>query len=307
VANTVYIRVDNLATVLLTYDVIKVYRSLTEDGVFSEVTTLGTRPILNAQDNLYTYIDNTGVATDFYKTAFFHETSLVESAQSAASQAMPLAQLAENMQVVITVSEDIEDIDGNPLGEDQEFYFTTTYNPMYSAIRRIRLDIGSFLKNTPDDTINLAIFEASIEADHLTFDKNAAAMSNLYLHARRQYVTCKAEQILLNNLINGAGGMLKSKRLADFSVEYSDGAIKNILAKVEDCIARWEPELMTGGHAVQTPRGVVKGEMDIDRPNVGRGWDTPDGYPVGNARVLYRGSRRWRTGYIPKGRTWDDE
>lgn len=306
-ANTVYIRVDNLATVLLTYDVIKVYRSLTEDGVFSEVTTLGTRPILNAQDNLYTYIDNTGVATDFYKTAFFHETSLVESAQSAASQAMPLAQLAENMQVVITVSEDIEDIDGNPLGEDQEFYFTTTYNPMYSAIRRIRLDIGSFLKNTPDDTINLAIFEASIEADHLTFDKNAAAMSNLYLHARRQYVTCKAEQILLNNLINGAGGMLKSKRLADFSVEYSDGAIKNILAKVEDCIARWEPELMTGGHAVQTPRGVVKGEMDIDRPNVGRGWDTPDGYPVGNARVLYRGSRRWRTGYIPKGRTWDDE
>lgn len=306
-ANTVYIRVDNLATVLLTYDVIKVYRCLTEDGVFSEVTTLGTRPILNPQDNLYTYIDNTGAATDFYKTSFFNETSLVESAQSAASQAMPLAQLAENMQVVITVSEDIEDIDGNPLGEDQEFYFTTTYNPMYSAIRRVRLDIGSFLKDTPDDTINLAIFEASIEADHLTFDKNAAAMSNLYLHARRQYVTCKAEQILLNNLINGAGGMLKAKRLADFSVEYNDGAIKNILAKVEDCIARWEPELMTGGHAVQTPRGVVKGELDIDRPNVGRGWDTPDGYPVGNSRVLYRGSRRWKTGYIPKGRTWGDE
>lgn len=306
-ANTLYIKVDNLAEVLLTYDRIKVYRSATETGTFTEITTVSDRPVLNSQDNLYSYVDTTGVSTDFYKTSFFHSVSLVESPLSSAAQAMPLDQLAENMQVVIQVSGDIEDIDGNPLGESQELFFTTTYNPLYSAIRRIRLDIGSFLKDIPDDTINLAIFEASIEADYLTFDKSAAALSNLYLHARRQWVTCKAEQILLNNLINGAGGLLKSKRLADFSVEYGIDAIKNILKKVEECLARWEPELMTGGHAVQTPRGVVKGELDIDRPNIGRMWDTPDGNPVGNAKVIYRGSRRWLTGYIPKSRSWDDE
>lgn len=308
-ANTVFIKVDNLKTVLLTFNRIKVYRSATETGIFTEITTSSDRPVLNTQDNLYSYIDNTGVVTDFYKTSFFNSVNLIESSQSVASQTMPLQQLAENMQVVIQISKDIKDIDGNLLGENQEFYFTTVYNPLYSAIRRIRLDIGSFLKDIPDDTINLAIFEASVEADHLTFDKNAAALSNLYLHARRQWVTCKAEEILLNNLINGSGGLLRAKRLADFSVEYGEIAIKNILKKVEDCIARWEPELLTGGHAVQTPRGVIKGDLDIDRPNVGRGWDVPDGYPVGNSRVLYRGSRRWLTGYMPKGtwRTWNDD
>jgi len=306
-SNTIYIKVDELENVLLTYNQVKVYSSATEGGTFTEVTTVLDRIDLNEQDNLYSYTDSVGATTDFYKTSYFHSSTLAESSLSTASQAVPLDQLAENMQVVIQISGDIEDEEGNPLSEDQELFFTTTYNPMYSAIRRIRLDIGSFLRDIPDDTINLAIFEASIEADYLTFDKNAAALSNLYLHARRQWATCKAEEILLNNLINGAGGLLKSKRLADFSVEYGTEAINNILKKVQDCINRWEPELMTGGHATQTPRGVVKGELDIDRPNVGRLWDTPDGYPVGNSRVLYRGSRRWLKGYIPKKRSWGDD
>ena len=50
--------------------------------------------------------------------------------------------------------------------EDYSFYFTTTYNPLYSSIRKLRLEVGAFISNVPDDTVNLAIFEACRE--HLT-------------------------------------------------------------------------------------------------------------------------------------------
>lgn len=305
-ANTVYVKVENLDEVLDTYDRIKIYRSATADGVYVEVTSVGTRPVLNVQDNLYSYVDAGGATTDYYKAAYFHSISLIESAQSAPMLATPLAQLLENMQVVITVDKSVKDTDGFELGEDQEFFFTTTYVPMYSSIRRLRLDIGSYIKDVPDDTINLAIFEASREADFLTFDKTTAATNGLYKHARRQWTTCKAAEILLNNIINGAGGLVKSKRLADFAVEYDTKAIENILSKVKDCIARWEAEVNTGGFAIASPKGVVKGEYDLDRPNAGRGWDDPDGWPLGNGKVQYSGSRRWLTTYVPKKRGGDD-
>lgn len=296
-ANTVYVKVDNLTDVLATYDRIKIYRSATADGVFAEITSSGTRPVLNNQDNSYSFVDGAGIATDYYKSSYFHSVNLVESTQSDAALATPAAQIAENQQIVITVSGLIEDTDGNALGDDQEFYFTTKYTPMYSSIRRMRLEIGSYLKDLPDDTINLAIYVASKEADALSFAKDSG--TEIYRMARRQWATCRAAEILLNNLINGAGGLLKSKRLADFSVEYDSKAIDNILSKVRECQARWEPELMTGGAAVQTPRGVVKGEYDPDRPDVGRLWDAGDGYPLGNGRVLYPGSRRWLSNYYP--------
>jgi hypothetical protein len=300
-SNTLYIKVDNLASVIASYDQIKVYKSATETGTFSEVTGPGTRVVLSSQDSLYIYVDDSGIETDWYKSSYFNSSNLAESALSEASQGTSVGQLLENMQVVITLNKEIKDVNGNRLGEDQEFYFTTKYLPMYTGLQRIRLDIGTFIRDIPDDTINLAIYEASVEVDAGTFSKeNAAQGTDYYKHARRMWTICRAEEILLNNLINGSGGMLKAKRLADFEVEYDSLAIQNVLKSVKDCQAAWEAEVVTGGFAIQTPRGVVKGDLDIDRPSTGRLWDEPVGTPGGNATVRYSGSRRWLKTWIPR-------
>src|SRR5678815_2490442 len=94
------------------------------------------------------------------------------------------------MQVVITLSEDIADVDGVTLGSEQIFYFTTIYTPLYSSVRKVRLEIGAYITNVVDDTINLAIFEASLEADQISF--NQGNETEFFRFARKEWVTCKA-------------------------------------------------------------------------------------------------------------------
>lgn len=303
--NTVYVKVDNLATVLLTYDRIKIYKSATITGTYTEITNSGTRPILNAQDDLYSFIDTAGLTTDFYKAAYFNSTTTAESDLSNPISGTPLTQLLENMIITIIVAGSIKDTFGNELGEDQEFYFTTTYKPLYSSIRRIRLDVGPFIKGIPDDTLNLALFEASREADYLTFDKNAALYTDLYVHARRQYASYRAEQILLSNM--AAAGSVKSKKLGDFQVDYDSAVIEKILSKIAMDVKKWETQINTGGKGTQTVRGVTKGIFDADRPRIGRMWESSDGWPLGNRRFQTAGSR-WSKGYLPRYLSlWDEE
>ncbi len=48
-----------------------------------------------------------------------------------------------------------------------------------------------------------------------------------------------------------------------------------------------------GGLApLHKPLNVVKGDYDVDAPHHGRLWEIPE-VPIGNARVLHSGSRRW--------------
>lgn len=305
-ANTVYVKVDNLATVLLSYDRIKIYKSATIGGSYTEVTNAGSRPIINSQDDLYLYLDSPGITTDFYKASYYNSSTFVESTLSDPIAGSPFNQLLENMIVTIIVSGTIKDMFGNEIGEDQEFYFTTTYKPLYSSIRRVKLDVGPFVKGIPDDTINLAIFEASREADYLTFDKDTANYSDLYIHARRQYTSYRSEQILLSNMT--AAGLIKSKKLGDFQVDYDSTAISKILDKISADLVRWEKQINTGGKGTQTLRNFIKGANDPDRPRNGRMWERPDGWPVANARFVTSSGRRWEKGYLPRTLgIWDDE
>lgn len=323
-SNTLTIKVDQLETVLTFYNQIKVYRAPSVDGAYVEITNVSTRINLNTQDSLYNYVDIGGLPTDYYQTSYFNSLNSTESALSGPLPASLTlaAQLVENMQVVLTLSETIANTSGVTLGEVFEFYFTTTYNPMYTSIRRIKLDIGKWLDHVPDDTINLAIFEASREADYITFVKEGVsavipltlattsspiamplAHTPLFIHARRMWATCKAEEILLANVYGGTAGLVRAKRLGDFSVDYDPTLIRQLLEKVNQCMMRWEGEVNAGGRAIQTPVFTVKGELDIDRPNVGRSWDDANGWPMGNGRVRYQNSRRWLSTYVPR-RQW---
>lgn len=200
----------------------------------------------------------------------------------------------KNNLVEVTLASGIRSLDQVPLGEEEQIFFTTEYSPLYADDRKVRMEAGGILGSVPDFTLCMALLEASIEADILTF----ATPSNipLYEHARREYVSCKAAQMVASNILAN-GGLLKNKKLADFEVEYDHSAMKDLLDDLFDKCKHWRKQLEAGGaaRALRDPRGVIKGECDPDRPEIGRGWaDVRYGErPFGNAKELPRGKRRW--------------
>ena len=211
--------------------------------------------------------------------------------------------LLENNLVTVTLDKTIASTGGTELGSDYQFWFTTTYNPYYCTLKRMRLDIGAYIPNIPDDTVNLAIFHASQGADALTWNASASTdVSQYFSYVRTQWTCCKAQETLLINAIRGED-RLKAKQLGDLKTEYYQ-APSDALDRALACLERLELALHAGGAAVQVPQMVVKGELDPDRPNVGRLWYRSDNtqMPASNTRSQLSTSRRYRSGYYPSWR-----
>jgi hypothetical protein len=201
---------------------------------------------------------------------------------------------------MITVSKDtaVGSTSGDDLNEDYTFWFTTKYSPLYSSVRKVRLEVGSLISSMKDDTINRAIFEASLMADQLTWGEVVSDASDLYKFARREWTTCKAAQILLMNSLSANG--IKSKKLDNLEVTYDANLGKGMLDKINNCLLKWEAELQSGGAAVQKPSYFIKGSADPDAPNVGRMWEKgpwADKTPGSNLRYRPAGSRRYIGGW----------
>lgn len=215
----------------------------------------------------------------------------------------PSSGLFNNSLVEIILSSEISSLTGTSLGEDFSIVFSTTLEPLYSSVRKVRLDAGGLLRDVRDETINIAILEASLQADLMVFN-TTTVNNNLLVHAKRQYVTCLAAGTVARNILS-SGGVLKSKSLADFKVDYDNGVMSNLLNKLDDCASKWEIQLMAGGgaRAIRNTQGFVKGENDPDRPSTGRGWYaiSPGETPIGNSKYRNTGSRRWRTGWLSSG------
>jgi len=216
-------------------------------------------------------------------------------------------QLYTNNIVTVTLDKDIEDLSGNSLGSDYEFFFTTTYDPLYTHLRRIRLDLGSYIANVPDETIMLAIFEASIYAVRNVFD--TSGVNQTYFNfARREYATCLTELILIRGLLGDTSFSNRmSKTLGDLSVSRS-GPGKSLADKetdLEQCVARWQVVLQSNGElspdTSQLPGHAVKGSSAPDAIGVGREWEPTDTsgaayqQPLGNNYVQITGRRWMRT------------
>jgi hypothetical protein len=229
----------------------------------------------------------------------------------AAGQFLSLGnQLKPNNIVTITLASGIAATDGTTLGSETTLSFMTTASPAYTNIRKINLEIGGFIGDIPNEVMQTAIIEASMEADTLSFNiKNTRGYAmerndSVFNHARREYTTCLASQILLNNMNNMS---LRSKTLGDLHVEYDTNGIRDAIRKVDQCRERWIEQIMAGGFAkaAKTPASVVKGEMDPDRPIVARSWQSTDSggvsrrIPAANTRETSTNSRRYL-------RTWDN-
>jgi hypothetical protein len=208
-------------------------------------------------------------------------------------------QLYPNNIITITISKDIVVTDGSTLPEDYTFTFLTTTNPSYSNVRKVRLDFGGFLTPIPDDTLQQIILESSIEADRLTFSK-IIRNKKLYDHAIREWVTFKTGLTLLSNI---QAHLTKGKKLGDFDVLYDTNGIRDVLNRALDMLDKWEPQIMSGGGAleIEQPLMAIKGNNDPDRPMVGRTWDERNtgihDWPAANIEKVPRGHRRARSGY----------
>ena len=83
----VRIRVRELTNVMTQFDQIKVYRSSTQDGTYSEITDALSRITLVADQTVYEYIDNTAPTSSYwYKTSYYNSSTTLESSLSSAMQ-----------------------------------------------------------------------------------------------------------------------------------------------------------------------------------------------------------------------------
>jgi len=259
--------------------------TIDEDTITDDTITVWSEPV-----NGDPAIDATGTIT---------KTLSVDS-KTLTIELSDTEELFNNNSLFVELAASVADTDGNTLGTIESYYFTTTYDPLYSSIQRIRLDLGNLLQDVPDDTINFAIFEASLEAQALSYGIYTTLTSTqlrFYNFARRQFTTCLTELILLNALQGtlDTGGS-KSKTLGDLAVTYgSSGQVEDLLKRAIACKIKWEATLTSGGEigpgVSQKPSMVIKGNLDPDRPAIGRDWDptsTHSGvgseYPASNAK-----------------------
>jgi hypothetical protein len=208
-------------------------------------------------------------------------------------------QLLVNNIVKITISDNVKNTDGDSLVE-YSWFFTTTYTPMYSSVRRIRLDLGALIASIPNETIMLALFEASRYVDSVSFVSSINNNSSYYNMARRELTTCYAEAILVRTReIDNSGDLRKT--LGDLSVGRGGGSgFGNLGDKLENCMAKWEVVVQTGGEIASgtslKPGYTVKGATAEDRIGVGREWE-PTSFPgsqepIGNY-YQQATARRW--------------
>jgi len=72
------IKVEDVNSIILHYDVVRVYRATSETGSYSVIGT--TTLVAGTTD--YAYLDATGLSTHWYKTSYYNTSSLQESSLS---------------------------------------------------------------------------------------------------------------------------------------------------------------------------------------------------------------------------------
>ena len=203
-----------------------------------------------------------------------------------------------NNEVTVTISEDVMNASGNLLGEKQYFWFTTAYEPLYCTVTKIRMAIGPYIKDIPDDTINRRIFENSILAYQLaneTYGQEQWDITNPSF-AAKMYTCCKTQYDLLNaKLLDKACGAGQMKRLGDFTVQ-DPVDISAVLEEPRNsalaCMEFWVDRLI-GKDGKAHPQMAIKGLTNPSMPPVRgvRTWTkTPGRYgiPASNTRTQRR-------------------
>ncbi len=194
-----------------------------------------------------------------------------------------------NNEITVTVSEDVRDYEGNTLGNDYEFMFTTAYFPLYCTLKKIRAVIGPFLRDVNDDVICRNIYLNSVEAynianvvyDQSEWDEDSPTF------AAKMWTCCKTQYDLLYakllDLSQGGPGQLK--RLGDLTVQDVgdiNSGIKGAVQKALDCMNAWLKQLLGKSRRAKV-KAVIKGVSATTTPPMRgvRTWSAPAGGGIG--------------------------
>ena len=196
----------------------------------------------------------------------------------------PSGWLANN-EIIVTVSEDVQSASGTLLGQDEQFMFTTAFDPLYCTANKVKLAIGPYIREIPDDTINRTIYENSMLAYNMANTIYGQGVWDFRspTYAAKMYTCCKTQYDLLNSeLLNRATGAGQIKRLGDFTVqEQADitGNMKQALASALACVNAWLKQLLGKSKRAKATM-VVKGVSAPSMPPVRgtRTWNEETAY-----------------------------
>lgn len=202
-----------------------------------------------------------------------------------------------------------------------ESFFTSQYCPLYASYADIMSLIGSVIDSVAVDTVNYLIWQASREADIVTFAgcsslsgdcspglKTSGRKVDQYLSlARRKYVQLLTSINLLRDL-NSPG--MTSKQLGHLKVAYNSSFVKDLLKDLMKELKEWEHVLNNGGClATGASIGMRIGYIGVrnpSRPRMGRQVNY-DGSIGSNRRtresIYHRHKHNYRPHYspLPKG------
>ena len=202
-----------------------------------------------------------------------------------------------NNEIIVTLSEDIEDYEGNLLGSDYQFMFTMAYRPLYCTVKKIRTVIGPYIRDVADDTVNRLIYQNSLEAFNIAnevYGQNQWTIDNPTF-AAKMWTCCKTQYDLLyaRMLDDAANGPGQMKRLGDFNIQeqtaLSEG-LKGALQKALDCMNAWMKQLL-GNNRRAKAKMVVKGVSAPTTPPMRgvRTWSVPTaGEGIGANKIAIR-------------------
>ena len=133
-------------------------------------------------------------------------TTLVFSVTAEASEVVSFegSQLSNNNLVTVTLLPGIASTAGEVFTEAIELEFFTDLSPYYTSVRKVKLEVGSLVTEIKDLTSAMAILEASIEADALTFS-TTELNSELFKYVSKTFLFTSAIIIVFfvsNILIN---------------------------------------------------------------------------------------------------------
>jgi hypothetical protein len=170
-----------------------------------------------------------------------------------------------NNEITATVSHHVLNADGEELGSDYRFKFTTPYRPFYCTVPKVRAVIGAFIREIPDDTVARNIYFNSVEAYNIAntiYSQYLWDMDNPTF-AAKMYTCCKTQyDLLYGKLLDLASvGPGQMKRLGDLTIQEStdiQAGVKGALSKALDCANAWM-KLLLGKFRRAKSKMAIKG------------------------------------------------
>jgi hypothetical protein len=172
--------------------------------------------------------------------------------------------IAHNTEYTLTVKAGIQASGYFEMAEDYVVSWTTKFFPIYSTSVLVRLMVGPFVEDIPDDTIRRVLLHYSRRA---TVEHGDVVWSPVPGYVT-DYVTCQAAADIIRQEYSARAGSSGSKHLGDLTIDIDvkdiNGLMDDTLARLQACADEAWGLIQTGGRRAK-PLAVIRGELSGER------------------------------------------